>query len=257
MPVVKSSDNFWFELARGEIPKYSTVHKFGLNEAVGTSYEVVTASATYQTPQYSAAVALQATSTEINDAVDGPGAKTLTLMGLDSTGAEVQETVDMNGTTGSAYTTQTFVRLLRAYVATTGTYATSQEGTISITDASANVWATIPFDTLGSGQTDIGCYTVPKGKRAWWKSGTVTCETGKSVSIKMMMRQDADKLASPYSSWRTVKRVVGIADKFAFDDEGAVGPFPAHTDLLTQAKVAAGTGNVSVDFELILEDVPE
>ena len=93
-----------FNIASGRIPGLSVVHKFG-RASVGTTYSPVTFGGVYNTPQVAGATTLRVKAGDANDTAAGTGAREVTLIGLDETGAEVTEAVATAGAAASATTT--------------------------------------------------------------------------------------------------------------------------------------------------------
>ena len=141
-------------VALGLVPGWRSFRKFGTNDSLASGTDEMWPLGTSRVRPTSAAVA-SAVSTAAADDVGSTGALTLTIEGLDANYLEVSETIAMDGTTPSA-TTQTFLRVNRAYIATAGTGQTNA-GHITITvggDAQAYVEAS-------EGQTHQTHYTVP------------------------------------------------------------------------------------------------
>ena len=88
------NDNFWINITRGLIDEYEEIHKFGTSDAVGTTFVPIARGNVYQTP--TTAQALEVVSTDANDTAAGTGARTVTVIGLDSTWQEITQTVPMN-----------------------------------------------------------------------------------------------------------------------------------------------------------------
>ena len=116
--------NFYAEVAKGNVPKHSLVHKFGAH-TLTTTLEPICFSGFYRTP--TTATALEFVSSSTNDTSAGTGAREVTVIGLDSSWNEVSQTVTTNGTTAVALSTD-LIRLYRWYVSSSGTYATQTTG---------------------------------------------------------------------------------------------------------------------------------
>lgn len=149
-----------------------TVRVMGYNNASSANWAQSSygANSTYLT----SAVAVRAHSYNANDTAAGAGARTVRIEGLDANGAEVSETVSLAGVGYSGYTTQTFLRINKAVVASAGTNFGLNYDRIAIEDASANVLRVIGFAetstpgaTYGAGVSTDGCYSVPAGYTAY------------------------------------------------------------------------------------------
>ena len=148
------SQEWYFEVTQGLIPKYSVVHKFGAG-SVGTTVGPIAQSGTYQTP--TTAQALEFVSDNANDTSAGTGARELTIVGLDSNWVEVSQTLVTNGTTAVALTTN-LIRLYRWFVSSSGTYATeatsTHAGTLTIqASGGGTVWSNIGVTPFPASQS--------------------------------------------------------------------------------------------------------
>ena len=242
----------------GSLPGYSVVHKFGRNDAVGSSFAPVAMGAVYQTPQLASATTLRvAAGGNANDTAAGTGAREVTLIGLDETGADVEEAVATAGASASAVTTATFSRLFRAFVSASGTYATTAAGShaadiVIENGAGGTTWATIDATGYPRGQTEIAAYTVPLGFTAYVPYQRVTADGNKAVDIVFFQRRGIDDAAAPYDAMRTVNTFSQVLGNAEDSPEIPRGPFPALTDIGFMAK-AATAATVECEFTVILD----
>lgn len=245
-------------VAAGDIDKVSIIHKFGRNPAVGTSYVPVCMGGVYNVPLFTNATALRikAGGSALDDA-SGSGARSVTLQGLDETGTLASETIATAGTAASSSTTTTFSRLFRFFVATSGTYATatagSHGGAITIENAAGGTdWGTITATGFPMGQSEVGCYTIPKGYTGYITEMAMLTDATKPADIILFQRQNANQTAAPYSRMSKVMSTDALSEAYYQNHINPLGPYPEYTDLGFMAKVAAGTASVSVDFEILL-----
>ena len=54
-----ANKDFYAEVAKGKVAGHTIVHKFGHNDTVGTTYEPITATGVYNTPQPASATTLR------------------------------------------------------------------------------------------------------------------------------------------------------------------------------------------------------
>lgn len=250
----RKTEPFDVQVSRGLIAGHKVVHKFGASESIGTSYAPFCIGNVYQMP--TSATALEAVSAEADDTAAGTGAQQLSIMGLDANWAEVTQTVEMNGLTPVALTTP-LLRLYRAYVSRTGTYATGAAGshagalTIRVAGAGAT-WATISATGYARGQTQIGAYTVPAGSSVHIRGGFIHIDSGKSVDVLLMQRPNADDVTTPFSgAMRVVFNWPGLKSSTNLQPFSPTNRFMEKTDILFLVQVASGTAAGSVDFEMI------
>lgn len=248
------STDYYTQVALGLVSGAEILSTFG-DATVGTSYVPITSSLVYQTP--TTATALEIVSSSASDGVAGSGALTVTVIGLDANWAEVTQTITMNGTTAVAIPTS-LLRMYRAYVATSGTYASmaagSHVGTITIRVSGAGAtWGTIESSPWPSGQTTIACYTVPLGKTAYliWKS--TNAESSKIVDVRFFQRPLANDVTTAYTGiMRQIEREANAVGDAQHLPRAPIGPFVGPCDLGFIAKVSTGSAVISAEFQLLL-----
>ena len=248
-------DEFWLRLGRGQISEYSEVHKFGTNASVGTSFVPISRGGIYQTP--TAAAALELVSSDANDTSAGTGARTVTVIGLDSNWAEVSQVVTMNGTTAVALSTN-LIRAYRMYVTTSGTYGTataaSHAGTITLQGSGGGAtWLQIYPTNFPRGQSQCGVYTIPTGYTAVVYFHYLSVEANKPATVVFLQRPNADTVSAPYSGVRCAFELGGIQGYASLIDTATPqGPFVGPCDIGFMGRFDTGTGSISVEFEIIL-----
>jgi len=249
--------DFLNEVAQGNISGHSLVHKFGKNEDAGTSFEPLSIGGFYRTVQPAGAIAVRVKAGgNADDTAAGDGAREITIQGLDSTGALVEDTLATAGASASSATSQTFIRIFRAYVSASGTYAgasgDSMGASITVEDTSDNVWFIIHKPDIGRCQSQIGQYSVPLGKTAYVFEYLLTTDSNKEVDFLFFKRESILDAAPPYQARRTVIEEVGIQGHM---DGCFIGgqKFTELTDIGWMCK-AASSALVTVDFEILLID---
>jgi len=252
--------DYYYEIAAGGVPGVSVVHKFGAVIGITSSsvYKPVALGEDYNTPQVSGATALRVKAGNTNDTAAGSGAQEVTLQGLDETGALVEEALATAGTSASSATSATFIRLFRAWVSASGTYASVTAGShaadIVIENGSGGTdWITIDATGFPKGQSQVAIYTVPLGKRAFVSDYKLTTGGNKSVDFIFFQRQNILETSAPYTAMRSILELTQVDTEFSPKYGVPLGPFPALTDIGWMAK-GANTPDVTVDFEIILED---
>ena len=250
--------NLWLEIQRGNVPGMSVVHKFGRNAAVGTSYTPIAVGAVYQTPQVAAAATLRVKAGDANDTSAGTGAREITLEGLDETGAMVTEALATAGTSASSATSATFIRLFRAYITASGTYANASAGShaadiVIENGAGGTDWATIDSTDFSRSQSEIAAYTIPLGKEGYIASVAINVDSNKTANIIMFKRANILETAAPYTAMRMQVQWGGVTGHAGLHPVTMLGPFPALTDTGFMAK-AASSAEVDIDYEILLID---
>jgi len=253
------SRDFYLDVAQGNIAKHSLIHKFGRNSSVGTSFAPVCDGGVYPTP--TTAVSLEFISNDAADALDDTGMHEITIVGLDANWAEQTVVVAAhatNGTTAVAIT-GTWLRVYRAYVSKSGTYASASSGShvgqITIRVASGGAtYAVISNTDFPRAQTECGAYTVPLGHTAYVLGAIVNIDSNKTADVLFFQRPFANDVSSSYNgTMRTVFELGSIAGgEEAVEPKSPMGPFVGPCDLGFLGKVSATTGEIDVDFELLL-----
>lgn len=244
------------DIARGLAPGCVGSFVFGRNTAIGSAYTPVTRSGFYRTPQSTGAVALRVKAGgNANDTANGTGAREITLVGLDATGEVITQTLATAGTSASAATSKTFMRLTSAYVSKSGTYATqtagTQAGSITIENsAGAEDWALIADGTLGKGITEMATYTTPRNKSVAVMNITISSDADKKANIVMFRRENILEAAPPYSP---MTMVVEFPQSSGLVDVAFNPPlyFPPLCDFGFLASVSASTVDVSIGIDMV------
>lgn len=246
-------------IALGSVKGWQCIHKFGHNSDLGTGIEDIWNAGGVYT-YLTSAVSLEAISTSADDAAAGTGARTIRVEGLDADFKEVSEDITMNGLSATTATTQTFLRINRAYVLTTGTYGVGSAGDITIrTESAGATHAKIEYTTDGTawdmGQTQLARYTVPAGKVAFVTSLDLGIDGTKRADIVMFQRQNADTISAPFTAKRVVKSIDGFSGDYLMEFDGPL-IFPAKTDIIFKGRLTSGAnGRVHVSFDIFVGDV--
>lgn len=234
---------FNLQVSRGQVAFHQRTCPFGFNDAVGTSPETIwTAGATYTFPSTATALTVVSSSANDDGSPAGTGARTVTIVGLDANYAEVSETVTMNGTT-DVTTTQTFLRVNEAYVATCGSTG-SNVGAITIANTTPTTLAVI-VATAGISQQCV--YTVPANKTAFITRYMVSSynSAGGGSSAQIWFK--------PYGGANMLATTVRIPGTGAFTCE-ADYPFPVteKADIEMRGVTYSGSANMSGQLQMVV-----
>lgn len=193
-PSITSEDKtepFELQATRGMVAGHKPLFKFGLNSDINGSIETVWSHSSLYVYPTTAAV-MKVSSTSADDAAAGTGARTVIVAGLDADYNEISETVTLNGQT-AVLTTNSFIRVFRAYVVTAGSGGTAA-GTIYVGAGSvtagvpATVYAVIE---IGDNQTVMAMWTVPAGYTFYIYRGTFSAASNNAAQYvlgKFMVR---------------------------------------------------------------------
>lgn len=254
----RGSSSFYTDVALGKIPGYSYISKFGFG-TVAQNIVPITQTLAYPTPTAATALEILSSSGDDDDDVAKPGARKVTVIGLDANWEEQTEEVSMDGVTPVALA-NSYTRIYRWFVSESGTYATatagSHVGTLTIRESGGGtIWTQIDATPFPVGQSEIGAYTIPAGKTGYLTTKHVTVDSNKSVDLYFFARRMADDVADPYTGiMRIVDREVGVTGPVTTDYKIPKGPFVGPCDIGFMGVVSANTADVSVEFELLLVD---
>jgi hypothetical protein len=244
-------NNFYYDVALGNVSDQSITHKFGRNPDIATAsgFEAVwNGGGSYTGHDPSAAETVEVFSSDANDAAAGTGARTVQVYGLDSDWAEQNETVTLNGAT-AVDTANTYIRLNRMIVRTVGSTG-SNEGTITARQnvTTANVFAVMP---IGYNQTMIAAWTVPSATdrnafiQAWYAS--LAGKTSANCNVRL--------LARPFGECFQVKEeiaLMGAGSSYIYRRyDSPKGPFAAKTDIVVEADTDTNNTGLAAGFDLI------
>jgi len=238
-------------IRRGLVTGASIVHKFGRNPAVpnGSWAGILTSSAQFVWLTAASAVRVKAGGNSA-DTSNGAGARTVTIQGLSATGAEVTATVTLAGASASAATTQTFLRVYRAWVETAGTYTGNNTGNVVIETTGGTALIQI---TAGEGQTQYCAYTIPLGKTGYLANVTVQADSLKPADFRLFTRGPCTTVTAPFPAKRLKYYWDGISGKASSQTRTSILAMPALTDIWIEAQGSSAT-EATADMEIILFD---
>jgi len=241
------SEPFELQVARGQIRGHSIVHIFGYNPDVDSASEetVWTAGGLYQhldTPSI-----MKVSSSSASDTSAGVGARSIYIVGINSTGGEVSETVVLNGQT-PVNTTHTYSSIQTSSVFSVGS-ATHNQGNISI--GTGTVTGGVPANIYGhilatENKSLIGHYTIPAGYTGYLISGGMSSGTeGGTAYITGRLKVKQNDIV--YTS-----SIVTFGNgQVNFDFKYPVA-IPEGACIQATAKSTANNEAVSCNFEVVL-----
>ena len=231
-------------IARGLIRGASHINKFGFNDQIPTTFEVIyVGSANFTYPTTAGVVTL--TSDEGADDIAGTGARTVKIQGLDNNYNEISVTVDMDGT-GNVVTTQTFLRLFRMGVETAG----SSERAVGVITATIGGNEMARIDPEYDNQTLQANYTIPAGKIGLLKRIQATSTKDNKAAMVGLFTKEPGGVFK-------VKQLIEVYRNSVVIDFPIPLVIPEKTDVELRGK-NLNSGNVSIGgtFDLILLDNP-
>lgn len=226
-------------IARGTVAGYGSQFKFGINPDVGTTRETIWEyGGLYETPETATIATLVSSST--SDTSGGTGAQIIYIEGLDADYNFQSELVALSGTTVVS-TSNTYIRLNRAYVVTAGTGGYNV-GTI-VVSVDAKVVTTI---TPGRNQSQVAHYTIPENTTGYLTAVFFDTGSGKEAEVSIWART----FGGVYRNVATSFIYQSIIDA----DFTVPRTLPAKTDIELRAKASQSSTEVGGSLTLILED---
>jgi len=247
--LVRLANSINVDLARGLFRDKVSIHKFGhINIPVsGVTETVWGGGGLYVYP--TVAQPLTVTSSSTDDDAGGLGAIEIKLFGLDADWNIIDEVVLTNGTSPSIATTQSFIRLTRAYNISVGTDGGSNIGLIEIRNADLLVLGDLLPDT---GQTQSSMFSVPLGHQALITrmETTLDAKSAKTADLQLV-KFDGHQTGRPK---RLMWRLDGYEGRHwtSFNSYLVVGEF---TDIEFRCNASANGSAISVNYDLVLHDV--
>lgn len=239
------SKSLILDVAKGDQSDLQTFYQFGRNSAVGTSNEDIWSVGGTRT-WLTAAETLDVVSTDANDTSAGTEARTIIIEGLDGSFNEISETVSLNGLT-PVTTTNSFIRVNKAYVDDVGTYGADNKGRIDI-DGTTSSTPMANIETA-RGFTEQTHFTVPAGKTLYINSIFVTGQV--SFRGQLCWRPNADIVAAPF---KARLRTIEFRDDYKMP-MGQYLKFEEKTDVWFIASSDAGTPSVQINYFGILQTI--
>ncbi len=243
------SKDFLLDVARGKITGHTIILRNGLNADVDIAAEEDVWAGGGDLSWQTSAQALEAISSSANDiASTGSGARTIKVWGLNSSYADVNQTVSMNGTTAVSLATN-LIYVDRVEIVTTGSGEVNA-GDIDIRLSGAGaVQARMP---TGFGQSWRASYFVPLSKTAYligWTSSLYKAVSG-SVELRLMLSEDG-------VGWRVVVlhelTQTGTGQTTRSEGDLMIA-LPQKTRVRVRAKTSADNMGVSSSLMMLLID---
>jgi len=249
------ASDFYFEVAKGDIPGYSSINKFGTNQDIadGTEEIVWSGSGVYT-------FSTTADITHIVSSSTSDNGKTIEIQGLDSNWDLVvqEKALGSPATTGVALDTA-LIRVFRMRVNDASTnVGTVQCGVGAVTTAftAGNLRAQVD---VGNGQTLMAIYTVPAGKTAYLTKYycSVIGDPGppsRAPDYSIFRLYSVDR-ANGYAP--QLKHAVGAAmvgTSLVEHEFLPAGLATEKTDIYITAQPEGDIGSVSAGFDLVVVD---
>lgn len=216
----------------------------GFNPAVGAAYENIDTLGAATPYMPTAAVSIEALSTNANDTAAGTGARTILVTGLNGNFDQQTETITLNGVGVVAGANQ-YIRVLKVEVITVGTYGGTNAGTITVRQSGGGtIFQRIE---IGYSRSMSAHYCVPRGYYLNISGADLTNESSKPADVTVISRDNANIVAAPYTASVTQKQYRGVVGVNHFDYEVPVRASEM-TDIYIIAAYSAGTTGLTAEY---------
>ena len=246
------SIDFFAEVAKGNIPGHSLVHKFGRNTAVPNGEWELIANLSAATAFLSAATTVRVKAGgDAADTSGGAGAGGILISGVNDSLAFASETLTTAGASASSNSTGSYWRLARGQAVNCGTYATPVNTGAIVIENSAGGTDLLQIDA-GEGQTQLGAYAVATGYDAYLIGYGVSIDSQKKANFRMFVRENFNDTTPPVNAKQLRKFFDGVDTpldtRLVAPEYLGAGPM----DVWWEAYGDGGTASVSVQFGLLL-----
>ena len=248
--------DFYFEVARGSVNGHSGLIKFGrIPVTTGGADDLIWPGGAFTYLTTASTIRVQAGGNAADD-VAGTGAQTITIEGLDENYAEITDTISLAGASASTATTNTYLRVHRAYVRLVGS---GEDNAGNIVIEAVTGGTTQAYIPAGDGQTEQLMYTIPANKTAYitgtkislidQQGGATTQHVG---HFKGWIRAYNESSNNNYESWRQVFDTGLDTDGNTTDslDQPIPTPLPQKTDL--RVTVNTHSANAEADARMYM-----
>jgi hypothetical protein len=231
---------------------HSLVHKFGRSDAVPNgSWVAITPLAALTFLTGATAVRIKAGGNAADDTA-GAGARQIMVTGIDTTLAEVTETITTAGAAASSPTSAAFWRPYRLAVKLVGTYGVANTGDIIVENAAGGT--DLIMIVAGKGRSQHGQYSTPTGKTGYLLSVHITVDSNKAANIRLFVREIFTGVAIPAKPISLRLYWDHITGTFTYVPRSPKLSLPALSDIWVEAWGDGAISEVSVDFEILLVD---
>ena len=241
------SSDFLLDISAGRVAGWSHVNKFGHNPDVDmTPDEDIWELGGNYTGFITTPTTLEIFSSDANDTIDGTGAQTIEVQGLDSDFLEQTEQIAMNGA-GTVVSVNTYIRVNRSFVVSVGSVG-ANIGAITIQDTQPVTLAAI---AVNDNQTHQATYTVPTDKRGlitkiWSGIGTGSA-AGVSTDIELLIR--------PVDEAFQTKFLLGLTSHWSHSPKLPITIENKSDVKLRSIGNSAANSNITGGFDIVLVDI--
>lgn len=247
--VRRAVNDFVLDTNRGLQTGLSYEHIVGRCGDVNTSYREIRENCMTSYDWMTLAERIDVVSSAADDTSAGGGARTIRLIGLDASWNKVTEDYIMNGTSTVTGGTN-FIRILRAFVLTSGTYQSPtgvNSGDITFTSATQGEQA---FMAAGKGKTTSSRWSIPSGYDGYLSRVAVQCPDSRDIDFRLYVRNNGNVVAAPFGGARIISSYDEITGRYE-ENLLSYRKLTGYSDIWAEAKTSQGTSVANVTFDII------
>ena len=196
------------------------------------------------------ATTIEIISSNENDTVAGTGARKVLIEGINGSYDIVKETIDMNGTSASSVSSNSFLRIYRASVSECGTYGSTNLGTITVRVSGGG--ASIITIEEDYGESESSLFSVPRNYNFYIKNIKIIVQGHKNISVRLNKRERYDNTASSINPKKVLWHHNDIQTEYSTTFETPIC-IPEKSDVWISSKIITSTGGVNVFYDGYLE----
>lgn len=238
-------DDFLLEVAKGNVPGHEVLHKFGHNEAVGTSFETLWEKGGIYVYLSSPSV-LKISSDDVNDASGGTGAITVEVIGLDSDFLDLTETITLNGQT-AVNTSNQYSRVFRMIIRSAGS---GGENAGTVYAGTGNVVGGVPANIFaqidpGANQTLMAVFTIADNKTGFFLQEYLSAAKAQDITTTIRVRPTGEV-------FQQKAHMELFQNNYIYPFLASAPRLDGRTDIEARAKTTAAPVHASGGFDLLL-----
>ncbi len=249
------SNEFYAEVAKGNVAGHSIVAKFGENSALPNgTFELISALSAVYTG-FLAVVSTVRIKAGGNaaDTAAGAGAQSVFVEGVDSNLVRVTEEIATAGAAASSATSASFWRIDRAYVGDAGTYATPVNTGAVVIEISGGGTDLVQIDA-GEGQTQHAHAAIQTGVDIFLLGYELTVDSNQKADFELYVRSNINDVTVPVSAQRIMRHWRGLLNPVTHEFQLPVAFGAGPADVWMEAAGGGGVTAVTASFNLLLVD---
>ena len=247
------SNEFYLEVARGNVPGHSIVGKFGENPTLPNgTFELVSALSEVYAGFLAAATTVRIKAGgDAADTAAGVGAQSVFVEGVDDSLAHITVEIATNGASASTATTELFWRIDRAYCGDMGAYATPvNTGDIVIENSGGGT--DLILIEAGEGQSQHCHVAIQTGVDIFLIGYELTIDSNQKADFELYVRGNINDVTPPVAAQRIMRHWRGLINPVTHEFQLPLSMGSGPADVWIEAAGGGGITGVTASFNLML-----